>query len=419
MRNRLLELERKVYTSPGKPGKPPRKRRGKRRPGLPKRGPRPVAARCCRRVRVRAQSFDWDEPIELIYNSERDSYVAQEPYAAAHDYEDEGYDEGYEASAFGLDEDDGAEAFEVESFEVDEDDESDTPVGQAFSAVDLDEETLAEDLDFSDLDSALKQETPSKAMSDSDFAADLQAIITGQKTYDKDRGGMVSANPDEQQMSTAAATDSTSALPDDIRETADNPHDVFSQMAQHMPHNQMNSTSLPLARSKEDTSDDEQKPHDVFDRMGHNMSYANSFDLGSISLEQRFDEFDDLLNKEKTIQSTAQSVLMDEFDELLDNEKRAQSRAQSAQLEEGASAQSVSASLALDEAALEEDLAQMYGVMTEEREPELQKTTPEMHKAMPEPDETTSNAESQSRIAQETVSELPEKTSNGETEETK
>lgn len=390
-----------------------------------------MTARYRRRVRVRAQSFDWDEPIELTYNSESDSYVANAAY------EDEGYDEDYEASAFDYDQDEGygdddyaasafdydeddydeAEAFEVESF--DEDDENGAHVGQAFSAVDLDEETLAEDLDFSDLDAALEQEIPSKAMGDSDFAADLQAIITGQKTYNKDRGGMVSANPDEQQMSTAAATDSTSALPDDIREAVDNPHDVFSQMAQQMPHNQMNSTSLPLARSKEDTSDDEQKPHDVFDRMGHNMSYANSFDLGSISLEQRFDEFDDLLNKEKTIQSTAQSVLMDEFDELLDNEKRAQSRAQSAQLEEGASAQSVSASLALDEAALEEDLAQMYGVMTEEREPELQKTTPEMHKAMPEPDETTSNAESQSRIAQETISELPEKTSNGETEETK
>ncbi|MEM8808172.1 MAG: hypothetical protein AAGF01_19295 [Cyanobacteria bacterium P01_G01_bin.38] len=381
MKNRLLALETVLHTPPGKSGKPRQKRRIKRRHARPRPGPKRVAARHRRRVRMRSQAFDWDEPIQLTYNSESDSYVAHEPYAAAHDYEDEGYDESYEAnaldydedegyedddyaegseasafdydedghyggndygaSAFGLDQGDEAEAFEVESFEVEsfdlEDDEPNTPVGQTFSAVDLDEQTLAEDLDFSDLDTALKQDQPSKAMSDSDFAADLQAIISGQKTYDKDRGGMVGANPDAQQMSTAAAADSTSALPDDIREEVANPHDVFSQMAQHMPHNQMDSAPLALAKSGEEAAPEAaQTPHDVFDQMGHNMSYANSFDLGSISLEQRFDEFDEVLNKEQ--QTT-----------ITDHENV-----------------STSQSLALNEAALKEDLAIMHRTMVDE-----------------------------------------------------
>ncbi|MEO1353904.1 MAG: hypothetical protein AAFW84_34990 [Cyanobacteria bacterium J06635_15] len=389
MRNRLLALEHKLHAPPAKPGKP-RKRRGKRRPGSPKRGQRPIAARHRRRVRVRAQSFDWDEPIQLTYNSERDSYVAHEPYAAAHDYEDESYDESYEASAldydedegyedgdyaegseasafdydedghygrndygasaFGLDQGDEAEAFEVESFEVEsfdlEDDEPNTPVGQTFSAVDLDEQTLAEDLDFSDLDAALKQDQPSKAMSDGDFAADLQAIISGQKTYDQDRGGMVGATPDAQQMSTAAAADSTSALPDDIREEVANPHDVFSQMAQHMPHNQMDSTPLALAKSSDEAAPEvAQTPHDVFDQMGHNMSYANSFDLGSISLEQRFDEFDEVLGQQHSTPPKAKALQVGE-----------QTRG--------------AAALALDEAALVEDIALMQATMPQASAPD-------------------------------------------------
>ncbi|MGD1910561.1 MAG: hypothetical protein ACFB2X_06825 [Rivularia sp. (in: cyanobacteria)] len=43
-----------------------------------------------------------------------------------------------------------------------------------------------------------------------------------------------------------------------------------------------------------------ENPHAIFDKIAQNMAYANSFDLGTISLEKRFDEFDSLLDAQES-----------------------------------------------------------------------------------------------------------------------
>jgi hypothetical protein len=48
------------------------------------------------------------------------------------------------------------------------------------------------------------------------------------------------------------------------------------------------------------------KSHSIFDQIAENLAYANSFDLGTLSLEQRFDEFDRILDQQK--HSTAQAT---------------------------------------------------------------------------------------------------------------
>ena len=171
---------------------------------------------------------------------------------------------------------------------------------------------------------------------------------------DNDNWSAAASQAEVEEASTTSATDA-------------HPHEMFSRMSQHMPHSQMASSPLDQTKSQPTEAEIETRPHDVFDRMGHNMSYANAFDLGSISLEQRFDEFDEVLAKEERTRSTAKPV----------------------QTEDRSSAPKISASLTLDEAVLEEDLALMHEVMTKEEEPkasesERQKATPEMHEAMAE-----------------------------------
>ncbi|MDJ0702772.1 MAG: hypothetical protein QNJ46_05780 [Leptolyngbyaceae cyanobacterium MO_188.B28] len=376
-KNRLLALEQTLHPDADKASKhkPSRHRRRKR-----KSRSSPPAAHQRRRSRVEARAFDWDEPIQLTYNGDTGSYVP-DAVGQGHARSAQNGVESYGSQAFSLGDEDEAESFEVESFELDEDADSVTSNphmrkgSQSFSAVDLEDEALAEDLDFSDLDAALEQDQPSRSQSDRDFAADLQAILSGEKTYDRDRGGMVKPDHDDDNWAAAASHTEAEDTPS-ASETVPNPHEMFSRMSQHMPHNQMGSTPMAQTKSQSAEVEAETPPHDVFDRMGHNMSYANSFDLGSISLEQRFDEFDEVLAKEE----------------------RSRSRAKSFPIEDESSLQEVSAPLALDEAALEEDLALMHEVMTKEEEPKAsapdQKPTPKMHEAMaageePELDKST------------------------------
>lgn len=41
--------------------------------------------------------------------------------------------------------------------------------------------------------------------------------------------------------------------------------------------------------------------HSIFDQLGKNMAYATAFDLGTLSLQQRFDEFDRRLDEQDTL----------------------------------------------------------------------------------------------------------------------
>jgi len=73
-------------------------------------------------------------------------------------------------------------------------------------------------------------------------------------------------------------------------------------------------------------------PHAIFDRMGKNIAYATTFDLGTIELEQLFDEFDRTLELEEQVNrgnslSQAQGDLelkqrFDEFDRALELEEQ-------------------------------------------------------------------------------------------------
>ncbi|NEZ64941.1 hypothetical protein D0962_19480 [Leptolyngbyaceae cyanobacterium CCMR0082] len=417
MKNRLLTLEHNLCSSSDKP----KKYRRKRYHGPPKQQ--------SHQVYTQAQSFDWDEPIELTYNSESNSYIANTAYAAAYGDEDygeddraanafsmdDGYDEddhvattfewredkddegAYSVSIFGIDddydEDDHAassfkwndnrrtSAFEVESFDLEDGEQDDQQgtigqsFGQPFSVADLDEDTLAEDLDFSDLDTASEKAQSDQAMSDRAFAADLQAILSGKKTYDQDRSDRVKANKDAHQLSTAASTETTSALPDDIREAVADPHDVFDQMSSHMPHNQMDDTPvIPVSSQPVEVKEDMtgSRAHDVFDRMGHNMSHATSFNLGTISLEQRFDEFD------QELQQTTEK----------------QNQPHRARAENRPTSPDHSASLTLDETALAADLAQMQSLSETEGRVEMSEQEQQEHEAeMPQETETRESNE--------------------------
>lgn len=300
-----------------------------------------MTARHKNRARVRAQSLDRGDPIELTYNETIDSYEASEI-----SYETDSIEER-EAKAF--DWDDDAEAFEVEAFEVDNEedwDAADIGTGresQAFSASDRDDDASAEELDFSNLDAAQSRDQVSRGLSDSEFSADLQAILNGEKTYDRDR--MANITDDEDELATTKSQNTSEDISPD-HEAGSNPHDVFSQMSQHMPHNQMGDAPLAQVNSQAaEAADDDERPHDVFDRMGRNMSYANAFDLGSISLEQRFEEFDDAIDKEEEKIRSKNTVIQKKHE--VNNTQ-------------------ISAPLALDDAALVADLDLMHKAMAVE-----------------------------------------------------
>ena len=322
-----------------------------------------MASRRKGRARVKAQTHDQGESIELTYNETTESYEAaadEEIEAEAFDWTEE--NDETEAEAFDWEEDEDGEV-EAEAFDWAEDEDDDETEAEAFdwneevddeaeafeveafedNTFEDNDEQLAEDFDFSDFDAAQDDEQPSQALSDDDFAADLHAIFNGEKTYDRDRGGVVNANGDndEEELATAKSNDPQDTPPQTI-ETEANPHDVFSQMSQHMPHNKMGGGQQTEMKSQITEADE--RPHDVFDRMGHNMSYANSFDLGSISMEQRFEELDEAIdNEEQNIQARANTA-----------QKKNRHRVDE---------QEVSTPLALDDVALVDDLNQMHEAM--------------------------------------------------------
>ena len=86
--------------------------------------------------------------------------------------------------------------------------------------------------------------------------------------------------------------------------------------------------STPIAPQQESKSDrevpastDRNNPHAIFDRMGKNMAYATAFDLGTIELEQLFDEFDRTLDREE-IGNKGDSVAQRQSDRNLELEQR-------------------------------------------------------------------------------------------------
>jgi hypothetical protein len=189
--------------------------------------------------KTQAMTFDYNEAIELEYRG--DSFAASLDYTTT-----EQSDLDYDISTI-----------EVESFEVKEDNQ--TP-----------EAVIPEVLP------AAPEETESEQAADAEaFEADIQAILSGAKTYE----------PKQQK------TSDTSSL---------------SQAKSTQTNNNQPQENTP---TKQTPSPQPQKenPHAIFDKIAQNMAYANSFDLGTISLEQRFDEFDDLLDAQESKALTVKS----------------------------------------------------------------------------------------------------------------
>jgi hypothetical protein len=103
--------------------------------------------------------------------------------------------------------------------------------------------------------------TPTNRAADAEaFAADLAAILRGEKVYEPPA------------------------------ETPAPPAPAPAPAPQPQPAPQSQAESVPPKKSS---------PHDIFDQIGKNMAHATAFDLGTFSLEQKFDEFDRLLDEKK------------------------------------------------------------------------------------------------------------------------
>jgi hypothetical protein len=142
-----------------------------------------------------------------------------------------------------------------------------------------------------------KASAPDEVVTEDDFLEDLQAILNGEKTYDGDRKQAVNTPTSAPTVEQLSVPPSPSPAPiEPPKQTS--PHDVFDRMAQGVPPEPKAPTSAPTYSNA----------HSVFDRMGKNMAFANSFDLGTISLQQRFDEFDRILEAEEKGQSQSKAA---------------------------------------------------------------------------------------------------------------
>lgn len=143
---------------------------------------------------------------------------------------------------------------------------------------------------------------PPDEQADNDaFQADLEAIMRGHKIFDPETKQIVHAADDEvrekvRQAPTPTPPPSTTKSPKTVH-----PHDVFDQMSQARSHSGVQTP----------------KAHQVFEQMTMGLSegHTNQFDLGTVSLEQAFQEFDEKLDqKERLVR--AKSQRLDELAEL-------------------------------------------------------------------------------------------------------
>jgi hypothetical protein len=128
-----------------------------------------------------------------------------------------------------------------------------------------------------------------KGVSNDELMADLKSILGGQKIYDPISNKMVNK-----------ADLATQKL--EIQQRPDRPRNEEKELRQP----------------------DQKNEHEIFDRIRRSMEFANAYDLGDVSLERRFNEFDDLIElkernkkKEKTINSNLREMGMNDQSKLL------------------------------------------------------------------------------------------------------
>ncbi|MEP1079879.1 hypothetical protein NDI52_31210 [Leptolyngbya sp. PL-A3] len=140
-----------------------------------------------------------------------------------------------------------------------------------------------------------------EVITENDFLEDLQAILGSKKTDDsnRDQSANSSTSAPSQQLSVPPSPPPAPVEPP--QQTS--PHDVFDRMAQGVPPQPKAPTAEPAPSYS--------SAHSVFDRMGKNMAFANSFDLGTVPLQQRFDEFDRILEAEEKGQSQSKAAAFD------------------------------------------------------------------------------------------------------------
>jgi Papain-like cysteine protease AvrRpt2 len=209
--------------------------------------------------KVLAMAFDFDETINLHYNGY--TYGASFDYNNEEQPDDAANVDSPKHVAFEI----GAEpvSFEVESFGTDNYNYH-PPSTDFIPAIPVEENNTTIPLKSAHpIDVASGFSTASAFDEDEDvqaFAADLQAILKGEKTYE----------PETKQLQPAE---------------------------QHNTPNQSPTQAPPNANQMSKATS-----HAVFDQVAE-MNFANSFELGTLALEQRFDEFDRLLDKENNPQT--------------------------------------------------------------------------------------------------------------------
>ncbi len=114
-------------------------------------------------------------------------------------------------------------------------------------------------------DEKIKQEVKPYNASDEEFARDLGAILKGQKVYDAEQKKSVGRHG-----SRAASA-------------------------------HREETGLPAKSSayQDDMMDPNKNEHMIFEKIAQSMTYANSYDLGSIALNEKFELMDEEIDKEE------------------------------------------------------------------------------------------------------------------------
>jgi hypothetical protein len=129
---------------------------------------------------------------------------------------------------------------------------------------------VALDFDFDEFDRAPASGQTDQASDAAAFAADLEAILRGEKVYEPPAESSPPPAPPPPPSVPSPAQGRSQAPP---------------SQAQSLPKKQPSG-------------------HDIFDQMS--MAHATAFDLGTFSLEQTFDEFDEILAEEDSVALTHQ-----------------------------------------------------------------------------------------------------------------
>ncbi len=106
--------------------------------------------------------------------------------------------------------------------------------------------------------------------------------------------------PQQQQLAHPASLIAQAAASDDA-ETEAFANDLKAILSGQKPHPSTKTTSEELSQNAPDSV----QSHDIFDRIGRNMSWATTFDAGTVPISRTLDEFDRQMEIKKSSRPTA------------------------------------------------------------------------------------------------------------------